>query len=324
MIAFTCPKCGKAYHLKPDFAGRTTACSGCKEPLIVPSADSGETVTPEVKARIAFSCTKCAMKFNVLADFAGRKTVCPTCKEALVVPSLDQTAAYVPPTGTIDGPASSLAQANVDAGVTLGGAAAGKSALQELKVGKTGEGARYIIDKELARGGMGAILTAIDCDIRREVAVKYLLDQSNATNKIRFVEEAQITGQLEHPNIVPIHELGIDAQKRIFFTMKMVKGRSLAQILKMLCDEPIAAEKEYTLGRLLNIFLKVCDALAYAHSRGVVHRDLKPANIMVGDFGEVYVMDWGLAKVVIKTKSVETGPPMAIAVATFAGPGGAD
>ena len=119
-----------------------------------------------------------------------------------------------------------------------------------------------------------------------------------AARKLRFVEEAQITGQLEHPNIVPIHELGVDGQKRLFFSMKMVKGRSLAQVLDELRREPRQRPRRNdSLGRLLNIFVSVCHALAYAHSRGVVHRDLKPANIMVGDFGEVYVMDWGLAKV---------------------------
>ncbi len=296
MIDFSCAKCGKQFSLKPEFAGRTTTCSGCKSPLLVPTPVAHAPGSPVEK--IAFSCAKCGMKFNVPADFAGRKTSCPTCKAALIVPTLDQTAALVPTAGRIDGPSSSLVQAQVDADVTLAGNA-GTAGLPGL----IGDGARYIIDKELARGGMGAVLRAIDCDIRREVAVKYLLDQTNAKNKIRFVEEAQITGQLEHPNIVPIHELGVDAQQRIFFTMKMVKGRSIAQIISMLRDQPDIAEKEYTLSRLLNIFVSICNALAYAHSRGVVHRDLKPANVMVGDFGEVYVMDWGLAKVLGRPSS---------------------
>jgi tetratricopeptide (TPR) repeat protein/Leucine-rich repeat (LRR) protein len=102
---------------------------------------------------------------------------------------------------------------------------------------------------------------------------------------------------LEHPNIVPIHELGIDAQKRLFFSMKMVKGRSLAQVLDALRQGPRTTEREFSLTRLLSVLVNVCHALAYAHSRGVIHRDLKPANVMLGDFGEVYVMDWGLAKV---------------------------
>jgi serine/threonine protein kinase len=124
-----------------------------------------------------------------------------------------------------------------------------------------------------------------------------MLDQADAKKKARFVEEAQITGQLEHPNIVPIRELGVDAQKRLFFSMKMVRGRSLAQVLDELRTNFRQAEKEYTQTKLLNILVGVCNALAYAHSRGVIHRDLKLANIMLGDFGEVYVMDWVLAKV---------------------------
>ncbi len=186
--------------------------------------------------------------------------------------------------------------------------------MQELLGRQRTRGQRYAIEGEIARGGMGAILRAIDCDIRREVAIKYLLDQTDAGKKLRFIEEAQITGQLEHPNIPPVHELGIDAQKRLFFSMKMVKGRSLAHILDELREQPHTAAKEWPLGRLLTIFVNICHGLAYAHSCGVVHRDLKPANIMVGDFGEVYVMDWGLAKVV-REGSIAAETPMALPVA---------
>jgi hypothetical protein len=132
------------------------------------------------------------------------------------------------------------------------------------------------------------------------VAVKYMLDDNEPRARVRFIEEAQITGQLEHPNIVPIHELGVDSKGRVFFTMKMVKGRSLRDVL----DEQRAAlsagtgpPSEWSLARKLTVVVNVCNALNYSHSRGVIHRDLKPANIMLGDFGEVYVMDWGLAKV---------------------------
>src|SRR5262245_36488581 len=124
---------------------------------------------------------------------------------------------------------------------------------------------------------MGAVLRGIDRDVRREIAVKVMLDDTDPRNKARFVEEAQITGQLEHPNIVPVHELGLDEQQRPFFTMKMVKGRSLDDVLKRLASDP-RAEAEWPLGRLLTILVNVCHALSYAHSRQVIHRDLKPAN----------------------------------------------
>lgn len=246
---------------------------------------------------IAFACSKCGMKFRVKPEYAGRPTKCPACKQALVVPAFEPTQAFA--AGDIDGTASSVDQAGVEGGVTLDPARgkAGQKSVAELLAGRAKKGERYVVEGEIARGGMGAVLRAVDCDIRREVAVKYLLDQADTRKKARFVEEAQITGQLEHPNIVPIHELGIDAQKRLFFAMKMVRGRSLADVLDALRKDPRGAEKEYPLNRLLNLFINVCHALAYAHSRKVIHRDLKPANIMLGDFGEVYVMDWGLAKV---------------------------
>lgn len=260
---------------------------------------------------IAFSCSHCGMKLKVKPEFAGRVSRCPTCKQPLVVPAPSQTQANVA-AGQIAGMDSSLAKAGVDGGVTLEQAAPsarpGAKSVRELLARRNRNDGRYVIEGEIARGGMGIVLRAVDCDIRREVAVKYLLDQADAKKKLRFVEEAQITGQLEHPNIVPIHELGIDALKRMFFAMKMVKGRSLAQVLDELRQHPKTAEKEYTLTRLLSILVNVCNALAYAHSRGVVHRDLKPANIMIGDFGEVYVMDWGLAKVGSSTGQ-QAGPP---------------
>jgi serine/threonine protein kinase len=168
---------------------------------------------------------------------------------------------------------------------------------------------------------MGAVHRAVDCDLRREVAIKFMLSQADADKKLRFIEEAQITGQLEHPHIVPIHELGADSQQRLYFAMKMVQGRSLAQVLDALRNDPKSAEKQYPLSRLLTILVNVCHAVSYAHARGVIHRDLKPANVMLGDFGEVYVMDWGLAKV-LKSDGGTTAPrAAAVPVAVPAAPG---
>ena len=161
---------------------------------------------------------------------------------------------------------------------------------------------RYQTRREIARGGMGAILEVWDHDLRRTLAMKVALtrglraDADAAADErllTRFLEEAQVTAQLDHPGILPVHELGLDAEGRVFFTMPLVKGRDLAQVLELVPS----GEEGWTLTRALNVILKVCDAMAYAHSKKVIHRDLKPANIMVGRFGEVYVMDWGLAKV---------------------------
>jgi serine/threonine-protein kinase len=152
---------------------------------------------------------------------------------------------------------------------------------------------RYQIFGEIARGGIGAILRGRDVDLGRNLAIKVLLE-GHAGNPVilqRFIEEAQIGGQLQHPGIVPVYEVGRFADGRPFFTMKLVKGQTLAKFLE---DR---ADSRQDLPRLLAIFEQVCQTLAYAHARGVVHRDLKPSNVMLGSFGEVQVMDWGLAKV---------------------------
>ena len=132
-----------------------------------------------------------------------------------------------------------------------------------------------------------------DTDLGRDLAIKVLLDSHKDKPEViqRFVEEAQIGGQLQHPGIAPVYELGQFADQRPFFSMKLVKGDTLSKLLSNR-DDP-AADRS----KLIGIFEQVCQTMAYAHSRGVIHRDLKPANIMVGAFGEVQVMDWGLAKV---------------------------
>lgn len=173
------------------------------------------------------------------------------------------------------------------------------TSLQQALQAPTGS-EKYVITGEVARGGMGAILKAADRDVRREVAMKVLLRDDSPRARERFVEEAQITGQLEHPNIVPVHDLGVDSSGRLFFTMKLVRGQSLAQVLQAL-RQPGGSGSEtppFTLQQLLRRYLMVLNAVAFAHDRDVVHRDLKPSNIMLGDFGEVLVMDWGLAKVI--------------------------
>jgi len=163
---------------------------------------------------------------------------------------------------------------------------------------------RYRIQEEVAHGGMGAVLKVWDEDLRRHSAMKVMLGSDTALERAdrpmvtarqvaRFLEEAQVTGQLEHPGIVPVHELGVDAEGRVFFTMKLVRGKTLRTVFAELAR----GDGSWTQARVLGLILKVCEAVSFAHSKGVIHRDLKPDNVMVGDFGELYVMDWGLAKV---------------------------
>jgi eukaryotic-like serine/threonine-protein kinase len=160
---------------------------------------------------------------------------------------------------------------------------------------------RYQLFGEIARGGMGAVLRGRDIILGRDLAVKVLLGKHAHQSEVvrRFHEEAQIGGQLQHPNMVPVYDIGRFGE-RPFFTMKLVKGQTLAALLGERTDP--ATDRP----RLLAIALQVAQALAYAHARGVIHRDLKPANIMVGSFGEVQVMDWGLAKVLAEGGVAET------------------
>jgi len=157
----------------------------------------------------------------------------------------------------------------------------------------------FIFGKRIAQGGMGAILEAEDCKLGRTIAAKVMLLEQDATEDMRqrFIQEAAVLAKLAHPNIVPVYDLGHDDEGQLYYTMKLVKGRTLQDILDDLRLEHPLALREYTLERLLTVFRKVADALAFAHSKGIIHRDLKPENVMVGEFGEVLLMDWGLAKI---------------------------
>jgi serine/threonine-protein kinase len=153
---------------------------------------------------------------------------------------------------------------------------------------------RYVDIGEISRGGMGSVRLVRDSTLLREVAMKLLTPELAADEAYveQFIEEAQITAQMDHPNIVPVHDLGVDANGTAYFTMKAVRGHSLYYWLADPRRPPGSAER---LSEGLEIFLKVCDAVSFAHSRGVVHRDLKTDNVMVGEYGAVYVVDWGLA-----------------------------
>ncbi len=169
------------------------------------------------------------------------------------------------------------------------------------------DGARFRDAGEIARGGMGAILRVHDETLGRPLAMKVLLGEEGrlsgdlgeeaptlapSPSLRRFLQEAHVTAQLAHPGVPPVHALGVDPEGRVFFTMKLVRGGTLSQVFTLVQE----GTQGWTVTRALQVFLRICETVAFAHSRGVIHRDLKPPNIMVGDFGEVYVMDWGLAK----------------------------
>jgi len=262
-----CPKCGCEQKIADE-------CKRC-----------GMAIQP-MKYEI---CDICGKKYSTLKN--GSNTVCPSCSNKQ---------------HQVKGPKSTVKKIKkehkIAAEVTLpinnsGNEKENQSLVDLLSGGEPED--RYVIAEEIAHGGMGVILRSLDKDIRRQVAMKVILSKEPVKPKKleRFIEEAQITGQLEHPNIVPVHELGVDNDGKIYFTMKMVQGLSLAEIFNLLEKGESKAIKKYPISTLLNIFQKICDGISFAHSKNVIHRDLKPANIMVGEFGEVLVMDWGMAKV---------------------------
>ncbi len=203
----------------------------------------------------------------------------------------------------------SAAGKDVDPGISLEpeegrGDKGSSSTLLERLAAHAPPQSRFRLKGEIGRGGMGVVIRTWDEDLRRHVALKVVLGsaraestgdtpQLDALTLGRFLEEAQVTGQLDHPGIVPVHELGLDAKGQVYFAMRLVKGQTLEQVLQKVQD----GHEGWSPTRTLGVILRACEAVAFAHSKNVVHRDLKPDNIMVGRFGEVYVMDWGLARV---------------------------
>ncbi len=155
-------------------------------------------------------------------------------------------------------------------------------------------GVRYRIGEQLGRGGMGVVYLAHDAELNREVAMKVLtIADAGGTAAERMRREARVLARIEHPGIVPIHDVGTLEDGRVFYTMKLVRGARLDRH----CSEP------RSIPDLLRLFQRICEPVAFAHSQGIVHRDLKPENIMVGRFGEVLVLDWGVARVLSESES---------------------
>jgi serine/threonine-protein kinase len=174
----------------------------------------------------------------------------------------------------------------------------------------TREGSRYRLGEQLGRGGMGEVLLAHDEVIGREVAVKRIRSEEPTAEELaRFLREARLQGRLEHPAVVPVHDLAFDDAGKPYFVMKRISGTAMSKLLELL--RRAGPEEADTLRRrLLRAFVDVCLAVELAHQKHIVHRDLKPANIMLGDYGEVYVLDWGIARLVTEDKDPMPRPSM--------------
>jgi len=157
---------------------------------------------------------------------------------------------------------------------------------------------RYTLGEVLGEGALGRVVAAEDAELQRPVALKYLKEarKADASDVQRFLHEAEILARLEHPSVPPVHTRGTLPTGQPFYTMRLVRGTTLREQLKCwrITDMGRPAER----AKLLDSFEKICDALGHAHTVGIIHRDLKPSNVMTGDHGEVYVLDWGLARTV--------------------------
>ena len=181
--------------------------------------------------------------------------------------------------------------------------------------------ADYVDDGEIGRGSQGEVRRVVDTNLQRRLAMK-MLDAARAQDersRKMFVEEAQITAQLDHPNIPPVHRLGVGPNGLLYFTMKLLPGTTLEDVLA----HGVHLGDRRELFRVLQIFVTVCNAVAFAHVRGVVHRDVKPDNVMVAERGEVYLMDWGIARVIGQTRATDQAARSYVSVPTgaFSEPG---
>jgi WD40 repeat protein/serine/threonine protein kinase len=190
----------------------------------------------------------------------------------------------------------------------------------------TSSGLRFRVVRPHATGGLGQVSVAVDEELHREVALKEVQAcyADRPESRLRFVREAEITGSLEHPGVVPVYGLGCHADGRPFYAMRLIKGQSLKDAIDRFHQTDVPGrdpgERALAFRQLLGRFLVVCNTVAYAHSRGVLHRDLKPANIMLGDYGETLVVDWGLAKVIGRPDGSESGEDTLALAASDADP----
>jgi serine/threonine protein kinase/formylglycine-generating enzyme required for sulfatase activity len=253
---------------------------------------------------VIYKCSNCGRLHELGSD--AREVVCPCSTEKTIL-----TQATPDEITTWKEQATTRSSQAVTARVLAPSSTRTHSVLSGLGLGSTDASARpesspdkYEYLKTLGAGGMGEVVRAWDRDLRRFVAVKRLKTEPNSQDTVlRFVQEAQITGLLEHPNIVPVHDLGIDSQGRIYFSLKLIEGESLRSIIekrKTNGELPpgLKYQDVYTPLRMIEIFISICQAVAYAHAKNIIHRDLKPENVMLGRYGEVLVVDWGIAKVV--------------------------
>ena len=307
VVVLVCPRCGRKYGSEPGKISSKPVCQDDGSALVLPENDSGATMAMGMDTVAPSAATRAPGADGATLDYTSASpTMTPT---AAPHPSYQERPSVV-----------SLLRSATTAASTSAPAAT-----------------KYAVSGKLGQGGVGEVLLVEDRDLERSVAMKRLLPQPGGTvaedTLTRFLREAQTTGQLEHPNIVPVHDVGLDSQGQLYFTLKYVRGLSLRQVIRgrerndhVEKGGPLFRDA-YTPRKMIEILIGVCQGIAFAHSKRVIHRDLKPENIMLGKFGEVLVMDWGLAKPLTpatrgeldSAKTVLIGSPSAEASLTMEG-----
>jgi eukaryotic-like serine/threonine-protein kinase len=263
----------------------TVAQPGFSEALTVARGPAIDGPPAPVLEEMASAPTVLSASRDAAAETASRAAVGPEARGAYAVTVLSPADSLVP----LPAPPAPITQrSTVLPRVSLIG-----SEPTLIVEGKR----RYEEILPLGKGGVGEVVRAKDNDIGRPVALKRLRpDMQSPSVLVRFVDEIRTTGRLEHPNIVPVHDVGLDEAGQYYFVMKYIDGETLESIIQKLAAGDPDYHLRYTFERRVQIFIGILDAVSFAHDKGILHRDIKPANVMVGAHGEVVVMDWGIAR----------------------------
>ncbi len=273
-VVYLC-ECGKTYRINSSFSGRVSRCVRCRREYIVPSAAQSESrqisEDPEEKETIVDASEELDFQFPQP----------PPLPQAVILETDGET----------DGEADDVALSSLES-------LPSEPLSEPSKTPKIIVLGKYEIREKIGEGGMGNVFVAWDTELQREVTIKTLNVRGKKLDRFkeRFLNEARITGRLEHSGVVPIHLLDYDAKGVPYYVMRLLEGRTMTQLIEQYHHSKISSFSPETLRELLRHFIDACQTIAYAHDHFIVHRDIKPANIMLGGYGETIVLDWGLSK----------------------------
>ena len=279
-IVYTCP-CGKTYRFNRQFSGRASRCVRCRSEYVVPMASS--PILPQNSEQPEPS-----------ADADGDFELHPP----VIASPPQESPLATPDEAIINAVVADDDEEKEEEGVNVSTLLAPSESAPPKTPKKIFLG-KYEIREKIGEGGMGNVFVAWDSELQREVTIKTLNQRGKKHDRFkeRFLNEARITGKLEHSGVVPLYHLDYDSKGVPYYVMRLLEGRTLLKLIDQYHHSKIAASSPERLRELLRHFIDVCQTIAYAHDHFVVHRDIKPANVMLGGYGETVVIDWGLSKV---------------------------